>query len=173
MLNSFLSCSYSFSRSHASRPVRRAASPIRPLKGEILRLDPPGPTYRYDIGYPGGEAHPKPDGLVWVGATVEDVGFDTHTTEVAKKSLMADAVRAIPALAHSRVAEQTACLRPVTPDGLPVIGRVPGRDGLYVVSGAGKKGILLGPAMGKALSDLVTTGRTDLPVTGLSADRFA
>jgi glycine oxidase len=153
--------------------------PVRPLKGEILRLDPPGPLFRHDIAYPGGEAHPKPDGLVWVGATVEDAGFDTRTSKWARERLMADAVRAIPALAKSRVAEQTACLRPVTPDGLPVVGPVPGSGsgsgsgGLYIASGAGKKGILLGPAMGRAISDLVVSGRTDLPVGQFAPDRFA
>lgn len=147
--------------------------PVRPLKGEILRLDPPGPMFRHDIAYPGGEAHPKPDGLVWVGATVEDAGFDTRTSEGARARLMADAVRAIPILAQGKLSEQTACLRPVTPDGLPVVGPVPGRDGLYIASGAGKKGILLGPAMGKAIADLVVSGRTDLPVGPFAPDRFA
>ena len=85
---------------------------------------------------------------------------------------MADAVRAIPDLVHSRVTGQTSCLRPVTPDGLPVIGPVPGRDGLYIVSGAGKKGILLGPAMGQAIADRVVSGRTDLPVGPFAPDRF-
>ena len=147
--------------------------PVRPLKGEILRLDPPGPMFRHDIAYPGGEAHPKPDGLVWVGATVAEAGFDTQTTDVARETLLADAARAIPILAKSTVAVQTACLRPVSPDGLPVIGRVPGQDDVYVVSGAGKKGILLGPAMGKAIADLVAAGHTDLPVGEFTPDRFA
>ena len=146
--------------------------PVRPLKGEILRLDPPGPMFRHDIAYPGGEAHPKPDGLVWVGATVAEAGFDTQTTDVARETLLADATRAIPVLANSTVAVQTACLRPVSPDGLPVIGRVPGHDDIYVVSGAGKKGILLGPAMGRAISDVVISGRTDLPVSDFTPDRF-
>ncbi len=147
--------------------------PVGPLKGEILRLDPPGPMFRHDIAYPGGEAHPKPDGLVWVGATVEDAGFDTGVSEGARARLMADAVRAIPVLAQSKLSEQTACLRPVTSDGLPAIGPVPGHDGLYIASGAGKKGILLGPAMGKAVADQVISGRTDLPVGPFAPDRFA
>jgi glycine oxidase len=150
-----------------------ARVPVRPLKGEILRLDPPGPMFRHDIAYPGGEAHPKPDGLVWVGATVADAGFNTKTTAAAREALLADAARAIPVLAESTVAEQTACLRPVSPDGLPVIGRVPGQNDVYVVSGAGKKGILLGPAMGKAISDLVVSDHTDLPVGEFTPDRFA
>ena len=146
--------------------------PIRPIKGEILRMDPPGPMYRQDIAYPGGEAHPKPDGQVWIGATVEETGFDTRVTEAARGRLTADAVRAIPSLADSTVVLQTACLRPTTLDGLPAIGRVGGRHDLYVATGGGKKGVLLGPAMGRAIVDMIVDGHTDAPITGFSPNRF-
>lgn len=146
--------------------------PIRPIKGEILRMDPPGPMYRHDIAYPGGEAHPKPDGLVWIGATAEKAGFDTQVTDAARRRITVDAVRAIPALADSTVALQTACLRPATSDGLPVIGRVDGRHDLYVATGGGRKGVLLGPAMGRAIADLIVDGHTGAPVVGFGPDRF-
>ena len=146
--------------------------PIRPVKGEILRIDPPGPMYRQDIAYPGGEAHPKPDGLVWIGATAEEDGFDTRVTDAARRTLTADAVRAIPSLADSTVALQTACLRPTTSDGLPAIGRVGGRHDLYVATGGGKKGVLLGPAMGRAIADLILDGHTGAPIVGFGPDRF-
>ena len=54
--------------------------------------------------------------------------------------------------------KQTACLRPLTPDGLPVIGSVPGTDGVYVATGGGTKGILLAPAMGQAIADISAPG---------------
>lgn len=146
--------------------------PIRPIKGEILRLDPPGPMYRQDIAYPGGEAHPKPDGLVWIGATVEEAGFDTQITDAARRRLTVDAVRAVPALADSTVALQTACLRPAISDGLPAMGRVDGRHDLYVATGGGRKGVLLGPAMGRAIADLIVDGHTGAPVAGFGLDRF-
>ena len=146
--------------------------PIRPVKGEILRIDPPGPAYRLDIAYPGGEAHPKPDGLVWIGATVEEAGFDAEPSPSARRSLMADAARAVPDLARGAVAMHTACLRPVARDGLPVIGPAAGRDDLLVASGGGKKGVLLGPAMGKAAADTAIRGWTDVPVEGLGPGRF-
>ena len=66
----------------------------------------------------------------------------------------------------------TACLRPVTPDWLPIIGKLPGYENLVVVTGAGKKGILLGPAMGKAAADIIATGATDLSVDQLGPERF-
>ena len=62
----------------------------------------------------------------------------------------------MPALSEANVVLQTACLRPVSEDGLPIIGEVPGRDGVYLATGAGRKGILLGPAMAQATADLIT-----------------
>ena len=158
----------------SGRALETAGVPllIKPIKGELLRIDPPGPMYRQDIAYPGGEAHPKPDGLVWIGATAEETGFDTQVTGAARRRLTADAVRAIPALAGSTVAQHTACLRPATSDGLPAIGRVGGRDDLYVATGGGKKGVLLGPAMGHAIADLIVDGHTSAPVMGFALDRF-
>jgi glycine/D-amino acid oxidase-like deaminating enzyme len=67
----------------------------------------------------------------------------------------------------------TACLRPVTPDWLPIIGQAPGWKNVYLATGAGKKGILLSPAIGKATADLITQGRTDLSIGSCSPARFA
>ena len=60
----------------------------------------------------------------------------------------------------------------VAPDGLPIIGRVPDRDGVYVATGGGPKGILLAPAMGLAVAELILTGRTSLSVGSSAPERF-
>src|SRR5207245_1551095 len=60
------------------------------------------------------------------------------------------------ALASARIARRQACYRPVTDDGLPLIGRVPGVAGAYVATGHGPWGILNAPATGKALAELIT-----------------
>ena len=57
-------------------------------------------------------------------------------------------VKMLPVMADAHVVHQTACLRPVAGDGLLLLGRVPGFDSVYMATGAGRKGILLGPAMG-------------------------
>ena len=67
---------------------------------------------------------------------------------------------------------QTACLRPLSPDWLPIVGRAPAWDNAYLATGAGKKGILLSPAIGKAIADLITADSTDLPVANCGPDRF-
>ena len=147
--------------------------PVDPLKGEILRLEIPGEPIRQDFSGGGGSLRPKPDGLVWCGTTEDWAGFDKNLTESARQSIMRGVTTLMPQLAEAKLALQTACLRPVTPDRLPVSGRAPGWDKVYLTTGAGKKGILLSPAMGKATADLITHGQTSLPIETCNPQRFA
>ncbi len=147
--------------------------PVDPLKGEILRLEVAGEPIRQDISGGGGSLRPKPDGLVWCGTTEERAGFDKTLSESARQSIMRGVTTLMPQLAGSVLALQTACLRPVTPDWLPIIGRAPGWDNVYLTTGAGKKGILLSPAMGKATADLITQGQTSLSIETCNPQRFA
>ena len=147
--------------------------PVSPLKGQILRLElAEGPLEHEFYWSGGGYVSPKPDGLVWAGTTEERVGFDDHPTPEAREAIMRDAVEIIPALAEAQLALQTACLRPASEDDLPILGEAPGWEGIYLATGAGRKGILLAPAMAQAVVDMITTGRTDLPVEALSPGRF-
>lgn len=145
--------------------------PVRPLKGQILRLKIDGaplPRLSWGDSY----ATTKPDGLVWIGTTEENAGFDATTTAEARESILESAVAVLPYLADARVVRQTACLRPVAPDGLPILGQVPGRSGIIAATGAGRKGILLGPAIGRLAADLVTRGETDMDISAMAPGRF-
>ena len=146
--------------------------PVDPLKGEILRLGLSGPALAYDLSGGGGSLYAKPGGQVWCGATEEWRGFDRQVSEAARRSILERAVNLIPELTHAPVVMHTACLRPVTPDWLPIIGQVPGYANVYLATGAGKKGILLSPGMGKGIADLVTTGDTQLPIGSFAPQRF-
>ena len=79
----------------------------------------------------------------------------------------------MPDLANAKIIKHTACLRPVTPDWLPVLGLAPGWDNVYLATGAGKKGILLSTGIGKSIADLMTTGETTLSIQGYAPERFA
>lgn len=147
--------------------------PVDPLKGEILRVDLPSGPLSHDIAGGGGSLYPKPDGLVWCGVTEEWLGYDREPSESARQRILNGAVRLIPDLAQARLVKHTACLRPVTPDWLPIIGRAPGWENAYLATGAGKKGVLLSPAMGKAVADLITDGTTQVPLAGFDPHRFA
>jgi glycine/D-amino acid oxidase-like deaminating enzyme len=63
-----------------------------------------------------------------------------------------------PALTSARIFARQACYRPITQDGLPLIGRVPGVEGAYVASGHSVWGILNAPATGEAMAELITDG---------------
>jgi glycine oxidase len=145
---------------------------IRPLKGQILRLDAPGEPYEHSIGWAGNYVTSKPDGLVWAGTTEEDIGFDENITTEARDEVMDGLLTMVPGLADARLVKQTACLRPISGDGLPVIGALPGWEGVTVCTGAGRKGILLGPAMAEMAVELLTGSRSNAEYSAFSPDRF-
>jgi glycine/D-amino acid oxidase-like deaminating enzyme len=115
----------------------------------------------------------RPGGQVWCAATEEWRGFDQQPSAFARECLWQRAQQLMPAMAQATLLEHTACLRPVTPDWLPIIGRAPGWQNVYLATGGAKKGILLGPGMGQAIADLITTGHTALPVAPYTPERFA
>jgi glycine/D-amino acid oxidase-like deaminating enzyme len=116
----------------------------------------------------------KGDGATWLAATVEDgTGFDTTTSSEALESLSQRGMRMFPQLESHQLVLQTACMRPIAPDGDPILGKVPGKEGTFIATGTGGKGILLAPIIGKALADLITTGETDIKIDQFGLDRFA
>lgn len=144
--------------------------PVEPLKGQILRLRVNGPPLPY-ISWGHSYAATKPDGLVWVGTTEEKAGYDAAPSAGARQSIMEAALRALPYLMDAEVVRQTACLRPVTSDELPILGHVPGKPAVIVATGAGRKGIHLGPIMGRIAADLVLRGTTSFDISPLAPGR--
>jgi glycine/D-amino acid oxidase-like deaminating enzyme len=63
-----------------------------------------------------------------------------------------------PTLAGAEILARQACFRPVTEDGLPLIGKVPELDGAYVATGHSVWGILNAPATGEAMAELILDG---------------
>jgi glycine oxidase len=146
---------------------------VRPLKGQILRLKAPGPPVACSVGWGHHYATTKTDGLLWAGTTEEEAGFDEESTPEARDEIGAALVTMLPVMADAQVVYQTACLRPLAADGLLVLGRVPGLEHVYVATGAGRKGILFGPAMGRAIADLILTGDTPFALDAFAPGRFA
>lgn len=146
--------------------------PVDPLKGEILRLEMHGPPLAGDFNGAGASVYPRADGLVWCGTTEVDEGFNKEPTEAAKEKIWGAAKVLMPELGYASLARHTACLRPVTPDFMPIVGRAPGWDNVFLATGAGKKGILLSTGMGKATADLLTSGSTEVPLEGCEPERF-
>ena len=146
--------------------------PVRPLKGQILRLSAAGPPYECSIGWAGNYATSKRDGLVWAGTTEEEVGFDEDNTTEARDRIMAALLKMVPSLAEAKLVQQTACLRPLSRDGLLLLGSVPDWEGVYIATGGLRSGISLGPAMGRITADLITSGKSNIPIDAFDPGRF-
>lgn len=150
------------------------ALPVRPVKGEILRLRLPGDSFMRRCGMNGRNVGRKPDGMVWAGTTEWERGFDSTPTVEGRDSIMFGALKYAPLLANAVLVEHTACLRPLAADGLPIIGRASQLQGVFVAAAAGKKGVLLSLAMAKMTSGLVVGPEDGWSVPPeLSAARFS
>ena len=147
--------------------------PVDPLKGEILRVRLPGEPLQHDVSGGGASMYAKPDGLAWCGTTEDWRGFDRQSLPETRDRILAGVKRILPAVADATIEMHTACLRPVTPDWLPILGQVKGYQNAWLATGAGKKGILLAPGIGKSVAGLIIKSETDLSIQDYSPERFA
>jgi glycine/D-amino acid oxidase-like deaminating enzyme len=88
-------------------------------------------------------------------------------------SIITRGVAVLPALAEARVARVWAGLIDMTPDGLPVIERAPGIEGLVIAAGFSGHGFCLGPVTGRIVCELIAHGRSTLPIEAFRSARFA
>ncbi|WP_435795651.1 glycine oxidase ThiO [Micromonospora luteifusca] len=152
--------------------------PVRPVKGQILRLRAPdgvAPGFRHVIrGYADGEPVylvPRADGEVVLGATVEERS-DTTVTVGAVQRLLRAGVDLLPELAEYDLVEAVAGLRPGTPDNAPILGPLPGRPDVLAATGHHRHGIVLTPITADLITDLVLTGVPDPLLAPFLPDRF-
>ena len=148
--------------------------PVIPMKGQILRLHHPGEPLKASLHFGSSYAASKSDGLIWAGTTEERVQFDEEPTSAARDSIMGELVNIAPYLAEAELVRQTACLRPWSGDGMPIVGQVTGWQNLYLATGGGRKGILWSTGMCQGLADLILKGSSDVPgIEHLDIARFA
>lgn len=123
-----------------------ALVPVRPVKGQIMRLhDPAGPgllsrTVRMGHGY----VVPRGDGRYVIGGTIEERGFDPTVTAGAVFELLRDAIELVPGVSELVIDELMTGFRPGTPDNGPIIG-AGSLPGLIWATGHYRNGILLTP----------------------------
>ncbi len=123
------------------------------------------------------ELFPRSDGTTYVCAISSEAPLPADPAAVACDPGADDRLHAIctglsPVLARSRVLARQACYRPVTRDGLPLIGAVPGADGAYVATGHSVWGILNAPATGEAMAELILDGRSTLDLAPFDPGRL-
>lgn len=144
---------------------------IRPVRGQIALLNPGMPLIRSIVIQGKQYLVPRADGRVLAGSTEEDVGFDKRTTASAIADLLAFACRMVPRLASAQVERCWAGLRPMSPDGMPFLGPVPGLENLYVAAGHGRAGIQLSPATAEVMTQLLGKEQPSVPLEPFRLDR--
>lgn len=134
-----------------------ALPPVRPVKGQILRLrDPRGPgLIGRVLRYEGGYLVPRGDGRYVLGATVEEQGFDASPTAGGVYELLRHAWEIVPGIAELAIEEISVSFRPGTPDNAPLIGPV-GPEGLIWATGHYRNGILLAPLTAELVAQALT-----------------
>ena len=160
--------------------------PVRPLKGERLLLSYPGDPLPVLISSPKrGHMISRMDGFTSVGSTggrdydqrllFAGEEFDRQPTASARMELLQRAIDVLPDLERAELVQQLAGSRPLSPDGNPIIGPVPGWEGVLLATGHTTKGIHLGPITGRVIADFVCRGSTQVvsDMAEFLPDRFA
>lgn len=160
-------------------PVRHQLFITEPIAGveplqPIVRLVEASVYVRYDQGglmFGGYEDAPRVLGREGLAP-----GFQIAALELdlgVLRGLVAEVAAHFPVLRDAKIAIHRGGAPTMTPDGRPILGRVPGLDGLFVASGCCVGGLSLSPAAGRALADLIVDGKSDPDLAPLSVARFA
>jgi glycine oxidase len=151
-----------------------ARVPVRPVKGQILRLSgaASAPLAGRVVRTPRVYIVPRANGDVVVGATVEERGADTSVTAGGILELLREAYAALPGIVELPLAETGAGLRPASPDNAPIVGEgaIPG---LLWATAHWRNGILLAPLTADAIADLLLGGEAQAGLEPYRPDRFA
>lgn len=147
-------------------------APVRPVRGQLLQLRAEGPHLRRVTWGDGCYLVPWDDGSLLVGATVEEVGFDEHTTIGGIHQLMGGLAATLQRDWRAAVTGARAGLRPATPDGLPLIGTSSVAPRVMYATGHYRNGVLLAPITAELIAAALLDGRADPLLQVTRPDRF-
>ncbi|MFE5300236.1 glycine oxidase ThiO [Streptomyces sp. NPDC056632] len=153
--------------------------PVRPVKGQVLRLRVP-PAYAPFLSRTvravvrGSHVYlvPRENGELVVGATSEELGWDTTVTAGGVYELLRDAHELVPGITELPLTETRAGLRPGSPDNAPLLGPS-ALPGLHLATGHYRNGVLLTPVTGDVMADALTTGTLPDEARAFTARRFS
>jgi len=155
------------------------APPVRPVKGQVLRLTVPARyapflsrTVRAVVR--GGPLYlvPRENGELVVGATSEEMGWDTTVTAGGVYELLRDAHELVPGITELPLTEALAGLRPGSPDNAPLLGPT-ALPGLHLATGHHRNGVLLTPVTGDAMAALLADGELPEAARPFTPARFS
>jgi len=150
--------------------------PIRPVKGQMIAVRQPRQAILDHCVWARDSTRvvylaPKSNGRLLIGATVEEVGFDTQVTVGGMLELLGIAWETLPGLYDLPMIETWAGLRPSSRDNAPILGTTP-IDGLYVATGHYRNGILFAPVTAEDVAHVILTGETTEVIAPFSLGRF-
>lgn len=146
--------------------------PVSPRKGQMIRVERPTmagePVFRREECY----VIPRREGVVDIGATTENTGYDRSITDDAREELLQNADRIITGIKKDRLRQHWAGLRPFAEKkGGPFLGEIPEYENAYIAAGHYKKGILQGPISAKLIVQSLQDKHTDIPMDPYHLDR--
>ncbi|MGW4171615.1 glycine oxidase ThiO [Streptomyces chartreusis] len=153
--------------------------PVRPVKGQVLRLTVPqryapflSRTVRAVVR--GSQVYlvPRENGELVVGATSEELGWDTTVTAGGVYELLRDAHELVPGITELPLTETRAGLRPGSPDNAPLLGPTE-LAGLSLATGHYRNGVLLTPVTGDAMAHVLATGELPEEARAFTPRRFS
>lgn len=160
--------------------------PVRPMRQHLFRCDLPGLwPYRFPMVIDPGGVHWRhedpagpgvPDRIVLAKTNLDEPYGENFGCDTSRwmADFYPDLVRRIPALKDVRLAEGWAGLYEMTPDHNPMIGEDPSLPGFFMANGFSGHGLMMAPATGKVVSELIRCGRSDtIDVTPLAVTRFS
>ncbi len=144
---------------------------VEPVRGQMASLPWPAGAPR-GILYTGDCYLVARDGEALVGSTMEHVGFDAEVTQAGLARIFSGVSVLCPTLSKSDVLRSWAGLRPMTPDGLPIVGREPRAEGLWYATGHGRNGVLLAAITGSMIARLLAGEEGIEHLEALRPERF-
>ena len=132
---------------------------IEPVRGQMVCLDAKPQLTRHVIYSPRGYLVPRRDGRLLAGSTSERVGFAKCVTAGGISTILRNALEISPAISTLPIVDTWAGLRPMSADGLPVLGRCDEIDGLFYATGHYRNGILLAPLTGELVSKAIVSSK--------------
>ncbi|MEV8564258.1 glycine oxidase ThiO [Streptomyces sp. NPDC051322] len=153
--------------------------PVRPVKGQVLRLTVPeafAPFLSRTVRAVVRGSHlylvPRENGELVVGATSEELGWDTTVTAGGVYELLRDAHELVPGITELPLTETRAGLRPASPDNAPLLGPT-ALPGLHLATGHYRNGVLLTPVTGDVMAEFLTTGELPAEAGPFTPRRFS
>jgi glycine oxidase len=168
----FVDCTGAWALTSSRLPHLR----VTPSKGQMLAVSlPPSFPLHFVVRSPEiyivpRTADPIPTRAI-IGATIEDAGFDKTVYPSDIASLRGRAAELLPSIADAPELETWAGLRPSTPDGLPVLGPLPGQQNHLLATGHYRNGILLAPATAHVIAQLIYNETPSIDLSAFSPNR--